>query len=244
MNKPLERAAVGDIVATDFRTADVFDRFGIDYCCGGRRSLIDACRGRAADPGAVIRALETLPPSASGADDVTRWPVDRLVDHIVSTHHAYVRSALPTIARHLAKLQEAHGARHPELAGVAAHFGALSCDLEQHLVKEEQVLFPYVRDLVDHAREGCGALVSPFGSVENPIRMMEREHEEAGAALKQIRTLTDDYTAPEDGCTTYAVCMAELKRFEQDLHRHVHLENNVLFPRVIELESASPRDRG
>jgi regulator of cell morphogenesis and NO signaling len=228
-------ATVGDIVATDFRTAAVFEQFGIDFCCGGSRSLTDACRTAAADPDAVVRALEALPP-ASGEDDVTQWPVERLIDHIIDTHHGYVRSALPAITRYLAKLNEVHGARHPELARVAACFDGLRTDFEQHMMKEEQVLFPYVRDMATRG-ETCGRTQSPFGTVENPIRMMEREHREAAEAMETIRELTNGYKAPEDGCTTYAVCMDEFDRFERDLHRHVHLENTVLFPKAIKLEN-------
>lgn len=231
-------ATVGEIVTSDFRTAAVFEQFGIDFCCGGSRSLTEACRTAAADPAAVTRALEALPPPASGEDDVAQWPVERLIDHIIDTHHGYVWSALPAITRYLAKLNDVHGARHPELAQVGACFDGLRTDFEQHMRKEEQVLFPYVRDMATRG-ETCGRVLSPFGTVENPIRMMEREHGEAAEAVATIRKLTNGYKAPEDGCTTYAVCMNELDRFERDLHRHVHLENNVLFPKAVELEQRS-----
>jgi regulator of cell morphogenesis and NO signaling len=226
---------VGEMVAVDFRTAAVFERFGIDFCCGGRRSLTDACRMAAADADAVVHALELLPPAVTTQDDVTWWPLPRLIDYIVSAHHGYVRSSMPTIARYLAKLEEVHGSRHPELSRVAAYFDQVRGDLEQHMLKEEQVLFPYVRDLAERTDSG-GRTQSPFGSVENPIRMMEREHREVADALRLIRELTRGYTAPEDGCATYAICMAELQRFERDLHRHVHLETHVLFPAAVEIE--------
>jgi regulator of cell morphogenesis and NO signaling len=239
MSERAMTATVGEIVAKDFRAAGVFEQFGIDFCCGGRRSVADACRSAAVDPAVVIDALDALPSTADESDDVTRWPLDRLIDRIVSTHHAYIRSASPMIARYLTKLQEVHGARHPELHRIAGIFEQLSEDLGQHLLKEEQVLFPYVRDLAEHAEEACGVLRSPFGTVENPIRMMEREHREAADELRIIRELTNGYTAPADGCTTYAVCMKEIERFERDLHQHVHLENNVLFPRAVALEARS-----
>jgi regulator of cell morphogenesis and NO signaling len=235
MNEQFATRTVGEVVAADFRTAAVFERFGIDFCCSGRRTLEEACRAAAAEPDAVVRALDALPPAGDTDDDLTQWPIPRLIDFILSTHHAYVRSAMPDIARHLAKLTEVHGARHPELSRVVAYFDQIVGDLSQHMMKEEQVLFPYVRELAER-EESCGRTQSPFGTVANPIRMMEREHQEVGDAMRIIRELTRGYAAPEDGCTTYVISMAELHEFERDLHRHVHLENNVLFPAALRIE--------
>jgi regulator of cell morphogenesis and NO signaling len=235
MNEQVATRTVGELVADDFRAAAVFEQFGIDFCCSGRRTLDEACRAAAADPVSVVRALSALPPPIDTDDEAARWPIPRLIDVIVSTHHAYVRTAMPEIARHLAKLVEVHGLRHPELPRVAAYFQQIAADLSQHMVKEEQVLFPYVRDLAE-AGDTCGRTQSPFGTVANPIRMMEREHQEVGDALRLIRELTRGYAAPEDGCTTYGITMAELRQFERDLHRHVHLENNVLFPAALRIE--------
>ena len=233
-NESLEQTTVAEIVNRDFRTAGIFEQFGIDFCCGGQRSLADACRAAAVDPAKVGRALEAIPAAGPETDNhVSRWPAARLIDHIVDTNHAYVRSALPTITARLAKLVEVHGARHPELRRIAEAFEEVSRDLLQHMKKEECVLFPYIREL---AAGHEAAFSSPFGTVENPIRMMRREHEQAGDELRVIRALANDYLAPADGCTTYRVTFAELAQFEQDLHRHVHLENNVLFPKAIELE--------
>jgi len=234
----LNTALVGDIVADDFRTAEVFERFGIDFCCGGRMSLAEACRAATVEPAAVIGELDALPPAANAGDNVGAWSAGRLIDHIVSMHHAYVRTALPRIARHLATLEAVYGSRHPEIARVRALFDELGVELAQHMMKEEQVLFPYVAEL-DSEDTPCGRARSPFGTVENPIRMMEREHRAAAAELWEIRELTHGYSAPPEGCLTYVVCMAELARFEADLYRHVHLENNVLFPKAVALESAS-----
>ena len=235
MNERLATATIGEIVATDFRTAGVFEHFGIDFCCGGRRSFTEACRTAAADPLIVLRALDALPTSIDREDDVMRWSTERLIEHIVSIHHGYVRSAVPTIARHLTKLHEEHGARHPELSRICTYFEQIGADLQQHMVKEEQVLFPYIRELAAR-EETCGRTRSPFGTIANPIHMMEREHREVADRLHVIRELTKGYVAPSNGCVTYAVCMAEMARFELDLHQHVHLENNVLFPRALELE--------
>jgi regulator of cell morphogenesis and NO signaling len=238
MSDLFENARVGDVVAKDFRTAAVFQQFGIDFCCGGRRSIVEACRGAGVDPDAIFHALEGLRPEDAAQDDVASWPLDRLVARIVETHHAYIRSATPVIAGYLAKLVSVHGARHPELARIESAFGQMSRDLAPHLLKEEHVLFPYIAELLQWAgsRDQC-VHSSPFGSVGNPVRMMEREHEAVGNEMRLVRELSSDFTPPEDGCTTYRVCFAELLRFEQDLHRHVHLENNVLFPRVQALES-------
>jgi len=236
MNEQPATRTVGQVVASDFRAAAVFERFGIDFCCSGRRTLEDACLAAAADPDAVVRALDALPPPGETSDDdAAHWPVPRLIDFIVSTHHAYVRASMPSILRHLAKLSDVHGTRHPELMRVEAYFELLRIDLDQHMLKEEQVLFPYVRDLAESAG-ACGVTRSPFGTVANPIRMMEREHQEAGDALRIIRELTLGYTAPADGCATYEIAMGELLQFERDLHRHVHLENNVLFPAAVRIE--------
>jgi regulator of cell morphogenesis and NO signaling len=236
MKDVLETTTIGQIVANDFRAAAVFDAYGIDFCCGGKRRLDEACQGTPATPADIVRELEALTPTDHTETDVVSWPLDRLIDHIVSTHHGYVRSAMPTIQRYLAKLVDVHGSRHPELSRIAGKFEAVAQELAQHMMKEERVLFPYVRELTMTA-VGGRHFPSPFGSVENPIRMMEREHREAADELRQIRELTNGYTVPSDGCTTYAVCIAELDRFEQDLHRHVHLENNVLFPKAIALEN-------
>jgi regulator of cell morphogenesis and NO signaling len=240
MSERLTTATIGEIVATDFRAAGVFERFGIDFCCGGRRLLADACRSAEADPSAVIGALDALTGSHDAAADATQWSVGRLIDYIVSVHHAYIRAAAPAITQHLAKIEEVHGERHPELARVRRYFDGIDADLRQHMVKEEQVLFPYVRELAERD-ETCGRVLSPFGTVGNPIDMMEREHREVADALRLIRELTHGFTAPADGCTTYQVAMAELARFERDLHQHVHLENNVLFPRALELERRDNR---
>jgi regulator of cell morphogenesis and NO signaling len=234
MNESFERTTVGEIVATDFRTASVFEQFGIDFCCGGRRSVADACRTAAADPDAVGRALDALSrETAGGAGDERQWSVGRLIDYIVSTHHEYVRAALPAISQHLAKLVSVHGERHPELARIAATFDEVHQQLQQHMMKEEHVLFPYIREL---ATIPGRPHPSPFGTVKNPIRMMEREHQDAGDEMRLIRELTSGYTSPADGCTTYRVTFAELAQFERDLHRHVHLENNLLFPKAVALE--------
>lgn len=179
----------------------------------------------------------TLPSATDQSDeDATQWSVDHVIDSIVTLHHARVRPTLLAITGYLTKLVEEHGRRHPELVRVAAYFDQVRDDLLQHFQNEQHVLFPYVRDLAHGTGTGSGAR-SLTGSVVAPIRMLKRENREAAEAMQTIRELTMEYKAPTDGCPTYVTCMAELARFERILLRQVHLENNVLFPKAVELEA-------
>ena len=229
---------VGDIVASDFRAAAVFHKFGIDFCCGGGATLSDACRKQNVSPGDVLQALTTACETPAGATPrFNTWDVQTLVSYIVSNHHAYVRETLPTLQAHARKLASVHGENHPELIEVTALVDAVYDEMTSHMMKEERVLFPFINALGAAAQQGTPAPVPPFGRVSNPIRMMEQEHESAGAALARIRQLTGGYVPPADGCTTYRITMKELEAFENDLHAHVHLENNILFPKALELEA-------
>lgn len=230
---------VRDIVTADFRTAAVFHNHHIDFCCGGAQPLGDACRAAGADTQKVLAELtRACADPASTAPNFAVWTPVELVDYIVTKHHAYVRDALPTIAAHTEKIARVHGDRHPELPEVARLFGAVVEDMTSHMMKEEHILFPFIEALASAAAHKRPAPVAPFGSIENPIRMMEMEHEAAGGAMARIRELTHDYQEPADGCTTYSLTLKELDAFERDLHAHVHLENNVLFPRAIALQAA------
>jgi regulator of cell morphogenesis and NO signaling len=232
-------STVGEIVAGDFRTAAVFDRFGVDFCCGGKRTLEEACDARHIDTGTVIAQLEAV------ADDEpaqelpdSSWSADELARYIVRRHHTYVRGQLPMIADHLTRLVAVHGKQHPELQHVEARFAELAADLRMHMMKEEEILFPYIRALATAAEQGGPSPANMFGTVRNPIRMMEAEHQKAGDELAVIRTLTNGFSMPQDGCTTYRACFEELAAFDADLRQHVHLENNILFPRAVSLETA------
>ena len=228
---------VRDIVTADFRTAAVFHTHRIDFCCGGAQPLDEACRAAGANTTEVMDALtRACAESSSTVPNFAVWTPEELLEYIVTKHHAYVREALPTIAAHTEKIARVHGGRHPELLEVNRLFDAVVDDMTSHMSKEEQVLFPFIAALAQAETAKTPAPMAPFGPVENPIRMMEMEHETAGGALDRIRELTADYREPADGCTTYAITLKELEAFEQDLHAHVHLENNVLFPRAIELQ--------
>lgn len=224
---------VATLVLEQPSRARVFERFGIDYCCGGKTPLRTACAERGLDLDTVIAALAGQ--SIGGADDVdwTSVPVSELCAHIVDHHHAYLREELPLLRRLVDKVARAHGNTHPELADVQTTFEATADELEQHMVKEEQILFPACVAL----EEGTGGGF-PFGSVENPIGMMLHEHDDVAAGLTRLRTLTHAYDPPSDACNSYRAVLDRLETLETDTHRHIHEENNILFPRAVALESA------
>lgn len=232
---------LGTIVASDFRAAAVFDRFGLDFCCNGKRTLTEACEQRAIKADEVEAALEAL--GSGGAVDVPNdsWPADELTRYIERRHHTFVREQSFVIAARLEKLVQVHGATHPELAVAATHFGDLAAELRMHLAKEEEILFPYVRAMASALERGTGAPPNMFGTVKNPIRMMESEHQDAGHELEQLRSITSNFTVPPDGCATYRACYEELEAFDRDLRTHIHLENNILFPKAVTLESTLQR---
>jgi regulator of cell morphogenesis and NO signaling len=223
---------IGEIVADDFRTAAVFHEFGIDFCCGGRQTIGDACRDGRVDAEAVLSAIERACCQPATAPRFSEWEPETLMGFIVGNHHAYVRRTLPSIAACTQKLAAVHGDRHPELHQVAQLVQLVAAEMTSHMAKEERILFPYIAELAAAVRQGKPVPAAAFGSLDNPIRMMEAEHETAGTAMARIRELTGGYRVPEDGCTTYRVALQELDAFELDLHAHVHLENNLLFPKA------------
>jgi regulator of cell morphogenesis and NO signaling len=228
----LETTTLGDIVSGDYRAATILDCYGLDYCCGGARSLAEGCRQKGVDVDRVISDIVALDPVSHP------MPVEptALVDHIVAHHHTYIRMTAPLIRQHLSKVVARHGSRHPELSAIASQFDALADELRLHMLKEERVLFPYITALSQAVDHDAPAPSDIFGSVQNPIRMMEVEHQEAGEGMAAIHALSSGYTPPEDACNTYRLVYKELDAFEKDLHLHVHLENNVLFPKAVELE--------
>ncbi len=234
---PTAQQTLGDLVHADGRAARVLERFGLDFCCGGRRTLETAARARHVAVDDVVRALEALGEPTADDREPAEWKdLDVLVRHIVERHHAYVRESSPTVIAWLDRLVDRHGPRHPELAEARDVFGAIAAEMATHMVKEENILFPAITEMAAARRAGTRLAGSPFGTIANPIRVMEDDHDLAGDLLGRLRALTSDFTPPADACTTYRACYAELARFEADLHRHVHLENHLLFPRAIELE--------
>jgi len=233
-------ATIGEMVVENYRKAEVFRKYNLDYCCGGKRSLEDACRKKGLDPLVIQLELDELDRmSGEIRQDFDTWDLDALAGHIVAKHHQYVTDAVPMLYELTAKVARVHGERHPELLDIAGHFAAVAQELQMHMHKEEQVLFPYIAKMAAARRDGSILLPAFFGSVENPIRMMEAEHESAGNNMEEIRRLSADFTPPAEACTSYRVLFAKLQEFEQDLHQHVHLENNILFPKAIQLEKDS-----
>jgi len=230
---------VRDLVNRDFRAASVFHRYGIDFCCGGGKPLADVCRAKRLDEATVIDEIDRACAEPALEPPYTAWEADTLARHIVAQHHAYCRAVLPAIAAHTRKLADVHGPAHPELQEIAAIFAGVAGDMDAHMLKEEHVLFPYIERLAETRRAGMAPAPAPFGDVANPIRMMEADHDHAGAAMARIRVLADGYAVPAHGCTTWRVTLQELEAFERDLHLHVHLENNILFPKACALAAPS-----
>jgi regulator of cell morphogenesis and NO signaling len=227
--------SVGDWVTRFPSTSRVFEQHGIDYCCGGGRSLEEACWAERADAQSVLAELAAAVsqnPDESEADFASK-SLTEMCDAIEATHHKYLKAELPRLAELVKKVVSVHGDQHEWLHRVAGSFQQLQGELVPHMFKEEQVLFPAIR-MIERTQS---VPAFPFGSVGNPIRMMEHEHDEAGRALKEIRTATSDFTLPDGGCNTFRAMLDGLRELEADLHRHIHKENNVLFPRALQLAS-------
>lgn len=228
-------ARIGDIVLATPAAMRVFESLNIDYCCGGHRSLTDACAQAGQSLQDVLPLLEALPAPGAAQEGPQKWqdaPLVELVDYIEATHHVFTRTELARVAPLMEKVLHAHGENHPELDRIADLFQALASDLMPHLEKEEQILFPFIRNVAAGA-DGP----SHCGSVQNPIRVMTSEHEAAGDVLHELRELTQDYTAPADGCATFRSLYMGLAALEADLHQHIYLENHILFPRAIAMEA-------
>ncbi len=227
---------LGDLVNRFPQLTPTLDRMQLDYCCGGHRSLAEACTAAGLDVGEAVDALRA---SASEPTDglasmqqLVNMPPSELADHIVQTHHVYLRAELPRLNDLAARVMNVHGERHPELIDVRNTVTLLRDDLEPHLDREEQILFPLIREIDLAMRSGNSA----NGELENPVSVLEDDHEHVGALLAQLRALTNDFTTPGDGCTSYRALYDGLRKLTDDTHLHVHTENNILFPAAAERE--------
>lgn len=221
---------IGEIVANDFRAASLFKNAGIDFCCGGNKSLSDACMEKGADELYLIQQLETLAQTpVSGAMNFKEWELGFLSDYIMNTHHKFVLKNLPELVFYTQKIADVHGDNHPELIEVASLFTKINEELLQHLKNEEEVLFPAIKE----AEKDATATVK--ATIVSEITRMQGEHEFAGGAMDKINVLTNNYQIPVDACNTYRVSLKLLEQFEDDLHIHVHLENNILYPKALKM---------
>ena len=234
---PESGETIGELVAKDYRKAEVFKKYGIDFCCGGKKSVQTACAEKGVNAVALEQELNALTETpVARSQNFAAWDLSFLADFIVNNHHAYVREAIPALTEYTTKIARVHGKNHPELIAIAEHFTNVANELNAHLPKEERVLFPFIQQLNEAAKTNSTVPRSGFGSIQNPINMLEMEHEAAGSSMEAIRELSQNYTVPADGCTTYRLAFAKLQEFEADLHQHIHLENNILFPKALELE--------
>jgi len=225
------------------QTIPVFEKLGIDFCCGGNRPLDEACAAAKLNLDQVLAQIEaaTVTPARLAEKELLSGSLSELIAHIVRTHHVFLRTRIPEIGKLTDKVYEKHGANHPELGQVRAVFHALGEELMTHLLKEENILFPFIERTEDSVVAHEPVLPPPFGTVANPVRMMEREHDNAGIALRSLRGNTNNFTPPADACTSFQALYTALADFEKDLHQHIHLENNVLFPRAMQMEKSVAR---
>lgn len=235
--KPQTEPTVGEMVADDFRKAEIFRKHNIDFCCNGKDSLAVACKVSNANYQDVLKELEDLNNNQEQKqNNYNNWELDFLSDYIINNHHNYVRNSIPMLREFSTKVARVHGENHPEVMDIADHFDALANEMMEHMALEEKYLFPYVKKLVN-ARNNNEKLPKPgFGSIESPIQGHLQEHDQAGNHMKAIHKLTNGYQFPEDACNTYRTLYAKLEEFEKDLYQHIHLENNILFDKAIALE--------
>lgn len=233
--------SVGSIVNDNFATARIFKYFGIDFCCGGSISLAEACRMAGVDVESVVAAINEGIAEGDTAIPFAQWPTDLLIDYVLKIHHRNIRSKGPVLLADIKKVAAVHGDRHPELGQLTDLFRMSLDDLENHLQKEEQVLFPYCYSLFEAAERGQHSEQMHCGTVANPIRVMLREHNDEGTRYKYIRNLMNDFRTPEDACASYRLMLADLEAFMDGLFEHIHIENNILFPRFVELEAKCVR---
>jgi len=236
--KTLKHYTVGEIVAEDYRTAAIFSKYGIDFCCKGNRTIEEACNKKNLDYTIIQEEVETLLETpVENSLNFKSWSIDLLIDYIEKKHHRYVEEKSEILLFYLQKLCKVHGQRHPELLEINTHFKISAGELAQHMKKEELILFPFIKKMFTALKEDKTIEQPHFGTVENPIAMMRHEHDNEGERFRIIAQLTNNYTPPADACETYKVTFAMLKEFEEDLHKHIHIENNILFPAAQNMEA-------
>ncbi len=231
-------ATLADVGATSLSAVRTLERYGLDYCCGGKQSFDAACRAKGLEPATVMQEIERTQGAGASDRDWQTAPLDELAKHILATHHEYLKLELPALGQRMDKVLAVHGSKDRQTLGsLAALFAGLRAELELHLHKEESILFPFLEQYGRAETAGKPMPPVPFGTIANPIGVMEREHENAGGALTELRRLTHDYEYPVYACSTVRALYEGIQAIGADLHVHIHLENNILFPRAIALES-------
>jgi regulator of cell morphogenesis and NO signaling len=232
-------STIGEIVTKDFRTASVFSEYGIDFCCGGNKTLQKACEEKSVNISELQEKLDEIMQSKAGSDiDFNSWDLDLLADYIEKTYHRYIKEKTPILLQYLEKIRDVHGEHHPELSEIFDLFSHSAMDLGMHLQKEERILFPMIRHLAQAKASGQSAESGHCGTIGNPISAMMEEHVTEGERFDKMSGLSHGYTVPPDGCNTYHAAYTLLAEFELNLHKHIHLENNILFPKAIKLEQS------
>lgn len=234
--KDLQLRTVAELVTENIKTAHVFKKYGIDFCCGGGITIQKACERANVSYEDLENDLLHVDNAVTGGHNYNSWPIEFLTDHIINIHHAYVAESIPLLLQYSNRVVHVHGHHYSELHEINDLLTIVAGELSAHMKKEELILFPFVKRLVKAKAEGGDIPETHFGTVDNPIKMMETEHEEAGEILRKIAKLSNNYTPPPGACNTYRAFYAKLDEFEQDLHQHIHLENNILFPKTLQLE--------
>ncbi|WP_028889437.1 iron-sulfur cluster repair di-iron protein [Tenacibaculum ovolyticum] len=232
----IKEKTVADYVTENIKTAHIFKKHGIDFCCGGAISVKEACAKNNVDSKVLENELLKVDAVKDVIEDYNKWELDFLMIYIENVHHTYVKESLPLISEYANKVAKVHGNHYTEVVKVNELFHTVANELISHMQKEEQILFPFIKKLVDAKKTEKKNVIAPFGTVKNPIQMMEHEHENAGDLFKNIAELTNNYTPPKEACNTFKALYAKLDEFEKDLHQHIHLENNILHPKAIALE--------
>lgn len=232
----LQEKTVANVVTENIKAAHVFKKYGIDFCCGGGVSIKRACEKADVNLDQLTQELLTLDNQPDRASDYNSWKLDFLTDHIINVHHQYVEENSPLLLQYAKRVNHVHGGTYKELGEIEDLVVEVVQEMASHQRKEELILFPFIKRLVKAEAESSELPDSHFGSVDNPIKMMEDEHDEAGGIMRKIAALSNNYTPPQGACNTYKAFFAKLEEFEQDLHHHIHLENNILFPKVSKLE--------
>lgn len=233
------KSTIGEIVADDFRTAAVFTKYHIDFCCKGYRTIEEVCKKRDIDEIVLIEYIrDAKRNTANQSFDYKTWSVDVIAEYLTKTHHRYIEEKAPIIIQYLTKLAGVHGSIHPELHEIHTIFSKSFLDLTAHMKREEMVVFPFIIKMKNAQNKGTDLDTPPFLSIENPITTLKEDHETESERFRRIAALTNNYTPPTESCNTYKVAFAMLEEFEKDLRKHIHLENNILFPKVIELEKS------